>query len=416
MARLQFGLSTHLRTYAGEPEVALLNRFFERNPTNQTDGVALLSRPGTTREFSPGNGPIRGNFSQKGLLGGDLFTVSGDVLFRWDGTTNIQISGTINQSGVIRFAGVSGAGYERVFIADGQSLQYYGGQAYQAVLTLTPGAIADDVVRVDDTYYQFTNASVDAGTPAGTLANPWLVAIGASNAEALANLRYAINRDEVDGVPGTDYSTALVANVRVFSNANTGTTLTVRGRVPGALNPIAPVSVTATGSADGLAWDVGSLAAGPHVLYGVPTPDDVGILSVAMLDSFILCVAAQSQRVYFIRPGETTIDPTDFFEAESEPDRLIDVISVGSQVWLLGQSSTEPWYNNGIEPIPFARIEGRPFSRGTIQGTPVKIADSVILVGDDNIVYRLTAGPQPISTNAISERVRKALEIERANP
>lgn len=415
MARLQFGTSFFNRTFAREPEVALLNRFFERNPTNQSDGVALLSRPGSTLEFSPGNGPIRGNYSQKGLFDGDLFTVSADSFFRYDGETETHVTGTINQDGYVKFAGVSGAGYQRLFIADGQSLQYYGGQAYQAVLTLTPGAIADDVVRVDDMYYKFTNGSVDDGTPQGTVANPWLVAIGASNAEALANLRYAINRDEDTGVPGTSYSTALEENPRVFSNANTATTLTVRGRVAGPLDPVANVTVTVANTDDGLAWDVGALAAGPHVLYGVATPDDVGILSVAMLDSFILCLAANSQRIYFIRPGETEIDPTDFFEAESEPDRLIDIISVGSQVWLLGQSSTEPWYNNGQEPIPFARIEGRPFARGTIQGTPVKIADSVILVGDDNIVYRLTAGPEPISTNAISEKIRKALEIERAN-
>lgn len=410
--RLQFGLSTFLRTYGREPEVALYNRFFERAPANLTEQVALLSRPGSTMLYSPGVGPIRGNFSMKGLFLGNLFTVSLDALYRFDGSTTTPITGTISQDGSARFAGVRGAGFERVFIADGQSLQYYGGQAYSATLTLTPGTIADDVVRVDSTYYQFA-ADPTTGTPDGTVGNPYLVDTGASNADALSNLRKAIN---ATGVGGVDYSVEItVANARVTANANTATTVSVRGVVAGALDPIAPVTVTATGGADGLAWDVAQLTAGAHVLYGVATPDSVGILDVTVLDSFVLCVAANSQRIYFIRPGETTIDPLDFFEAESEPDQLIGAIAVGSQVWLLGQSSIEPWVTNGVEPIPFQRLDGSPISRGTIQGTSVKIANSVITVGDDNMVYQITGGPKVISTPAISERIRKALEIERAS-
>lgn len=411
MARIPLGVGAYSRPYAGSAEVELLNRFFERNPANQVDNIALLSRPGSSLLYTPGVGPIGMNFSQPGLLGSDLFTVSGGALFRYDGTTETAITGSISTSSTPRFAPVRGAGYERIFIADGTSLQYYGGQAYSATLTLTPGTIADDKVQIDGIYYQFTAGSVNAGTPLGTLANPWLVAIAGSNANALANLRKAVN---LTGVAGTDYSTATTINTRVTANANSSTTVSVRGAVAGALNPVAPVSVVVTGGADGLAWDVAQLTAGAHVLYGVVTPDSVAIKSVAMLDSFILCAVAASQRVYFIRPGETTIDALDFFEAESEPDQLVDLFSVGSQVWLLGQSSTEPWYNAGTAPIPFARIEGRPFARGTLDGSAVKLSDSVLLVGDDNIVYKLTGGPEPVSNPGISEQIRLALEIERA--
>lgn len=415
MARVPLGQGAFNRTFGREPEIVLLNRFFETDPTNQTDGVALLSRPGSTFEHNFGTGPIRKQFNLPSLLEGDNFVVSATSFYRYDIDGNSQlVTGTVAGTGTPSMAGVKGAGYQRVFIADGTQLQYYGGQAYSATLTLTPGAIADDVVTIDGVYYKFTSGAVGTGH-AGTVGDPYLVAIGGSDATALSNLRKAVNDT---GVQGTDYSTGLVQNARVTANSNTALTVGVRGRVAGALSPTAIVTVTNTGGADGLAWDHSPLAAGAHVLYGVPTPDDVGIVSVASLDSFVLCVQANSQRVYFIRPGSTEIDDLDFFEAESETDDLIEVVSVGDQVWLIGQKSIEPWYANGStdpDANPFSRVQGRPFSIGAIEGTVVKLADSVFLVGNDMIVYRVQGGPTPISNPGIVERVRKALKAEKDN-
>lgn len=419
MARVPLGQGAFNRTFGRYAEVVLKNRFFEVNPTNQTDGVALLSRPGSTFENNFGVGPIRKQFNKPGLHEGDNFIVSNDAFYRYDVDGNSQlVSGSVGTNGTPSMAGVKGAGYQRVFIADGQSLQYYGGQAYDAILSVAAGTIANDIVVVDGIYYQFSAGSVDTGAPAGTVGNPWKVNAGASNAAALTNLRNAINADGVNGTPGTDFSTATVANARVVSNANTATTVTVRGRVAGPLTPTALVSVTIVTTDDTLSWNHSPLAANAHVLYGVETPDDIGIISVAELGSFILCVQANSQRVYFIRPGETTIDPLDFFEAESDTDDLIEVVKVGDQVWLVGSKSIEAWYLNGStdpDANPFSRVQGRPFSIGAIEGTIVVLANSVFLVGDDHIAYRIQGGPTPISNPAISERIRKALKAEKEN-
>ena len=414
--RVPLGKGAFNRTFGRQAEIVLLNRFFETNPTNQTDSVALLSRPGSTFENSFGNGPIRKQFNLPGLFDWDNFIVSGDAFFRYsDAGVITPVTGTVSQDATPSMCAVKGAGYQRIFIADGQTLQYYGGQAYSSTLTLTPGTIADDVVVIDGVYYKFASSSLDTGSPAGTLANPYKVNVGGSNANALANLRKAVN---ATGVAGTDYSTAVVQNARVIANANTALTMSVRGRVAGALSPVANVSVSVAGGSDGLAWDNNPLAAGAHVLYGVATPDDIGIVSVADLGSFVLCVQANSQRVYFIRPGETTIDPLDFFEAESETDDLIEVVTVGDQVWLIGNKSIEPWYLNGSsdpDANPFSKVQGRPFSIGAIEGTVVKLANSVFLVGSDQIVYRIQGGPEPISNPGIVERVRKALKAEKDN-
>lgn len=545
--KLPVGVSAYRRDYGRAPEIKLVNRFFETNPANQIEGSSLLSRPATVFETSAGDGPVRACFAAPGLFEEDLFFVSNDELFRYDGTDVTQIIGSIAGTGAPRMAGIRGAGYERLFIADGVSLQYFGGALYTAVLTAS-GTIADDVVVIDgvhfqfaaalsspataatatlslgagdaahnDTividgvYYRFENDGLQSGdgtqarpywvksnrrtdafsmnnlaaaingtgtvgtqygsgvvphptvrstsntasqlvvtaiTPGpsgnnidvsvvignnqadgfswgsatltggsavvddGTVSTPYLVNKGASNAQALENLRKAIN---ASGVPGTDYSNTITEPPagRVQSNANTATTVTVRAKDAGQPAPDINVSVITTGSSDGLSWSSSTLQSPPTdnaVLYTIPTPDDVGIIAVTAINSFILCAVAGSQRVYFIRPGSVEIDPLDFFEAESEPDQLVDIITVGDQVWCIGQASTDVYYPTGDNAAPFARAEGRPFSRGAIPGTSVKLADSVVLVGDDNIVYRLTGGPQPISTHGISERVRKMRE------
>jgi hypothetical protein len=80
-------------------------------------------------------------------------------------------------------------------------------------LTLT-GAISvdDDKVSMNAVYYQWAAGSVDAGTPAGTSANPWKVAYGGTDAQALINLFAAVN---ASGVAGTTYSTALTQNAQI---------------------------------------------------------------------------------------------------------------------------------------------------------------------------------------------------------
>lgn len=92
------------------------------------------------------------------------------------------------------------------------------------VLTAAGVISSGNVVRINSTYYSWTSGSVDSGAPAGTSANPWLVAMGASTAEAMANLYDAIG---ATGSPGVTYSTALTAHTTVTPFGLTETTVAV---------------------------------------------------------------------------------------------------------------------------------------------------------------------------------------------
>lgn len=151
-------------------------------------------------------------------------------------------------------------------------------------------------------------------------------------------------------------------------------------------------------------------------LTQVTVPDDVGVVSVGYIASFVICVIAQGYgvngRFYWINPGETTINALNFATAERSPDPLFSVRVVGDQFWLLGTNSTEVWYATGDPSTPFMRVQGRVFDRGVWGGTDVIIGDSVLVVDQDGVVQRIGGGPQRVSNNSIEERIRKAMRLQ----
>lgn len=188
MADVPLGKSAYRRIYGQEPEIKMVNRFFEQDPTNPVSGNALLTRPGTSLLWTVGDGPIRGTKTQSGAFNSDMFIVSAQTLYRVapDGT-QIEITGTINYGRRPEMTVAVGPSYEYLFISDGETLQLYEGLSCSrgTLSEDTGGAVADgDQVRIGDVYYQFTNGSVDTGTPDGTSANPWLVALGTAKASA----------------------------------------------------------------------------------------------------------------------------------------------------------------------------------------------------------------------------------------
>lgn len=413
MTKVNFSPSDYERIVADSSSLTLKNRYFEQNPFLTDDGASLISRPGLRQFVRVGQGPIRGLFSEPGTFNGDLFTASYDTLYRVDKlktVTTIQ-GGLFNPDrGVVKMAITANIGEvpEYLFFADGRNLFVFIENGY-AVGTLTGTPANTDVVRVDNTYYRFTNASVDAGTPSGTLANPWLVALGVSAAEALENLSDAFG---ATGIAGVQYSTALTANGQVVTTAVTGTSVSVRATLIGALGDA--IITTETGAA--LTWGSGTLTGG-----GTPTssvvqmPDDVGVIDVAVVNSFVIVIPAQGQgingRFYWIEPGETTVDPLNFATAERSPDEVFGVVVIGDQFWLPGESTTEVWYVSNDPENRMQRLQGVVFDRGTWEGTAVAINEALIVCDADGAVFQITGGtPKRISQADVEEEIRKAIQ------
>jgi hypothetical protein len=231
--------------------------------------------------------------------------------------------------------------------------------------------------------------------------------IGASTADTIENLYNAINET---GEAGVDYSTALTAHPTAYSYNFTPTVMAVRAKAFGTSGNT--IVTTETGA--NTTWAGGTLSeGGDPMMLQVPTPDDVGMITVCYISSFIVVVPSQGQgingRFYWLLPGEITIDPLNFATAERSPDPILDARVMGDQIWFFGNNSTEVWYPSGGDTT-FSRIQGKLFDHGVVQGTALQVGDSLMVVDVNGVVYQNTGSPQRVSNNSIEERIRNAIK------
>src|SRR5690606_5694296 len=151
---------------------------------------------------------------------------------------------------------------------------------------------------------------------------------------AYSRLYGAIN---ASGVAGTDYSTDLTdPNDKAQAVSYSGGMLMAQATTPGLTGN--GVDTTATGS---LSWgDTTLTGGGSPMVRPVQMPEDLGAVDVAVLNSFVFVLPAQDDkvkgRVYFIEPGETTVNPLNYFTAERSPDGVNGLEVIGDYLWLPG--------------------------------------------------------------------------------
>jgi hypothetical protein len=431
MTSVPLGKGAYERKYAGTPVVELLNRWLEANPANIREGTSVLARPGSTNllGFDPGTftgfAPMRGNFALSGLFDDSLFVVCGSNLFRVNQDMSvIPIVGVLNGTGQPEVAWQKGAGFERLWISDGLLLQFYAGTSSSHGTLTKTGTIVNgtDKFEVEGVFY--TWGTTFSGSDAGTSANPFIVnpTNTTSILDPMNQLVLAIMNA---GTAGVDYS-GNIAGPNSFVSAtsdglNPAVVVTLTALNPGTSGNA--ITFTVTGGTALTASGTGTLLnGGIDALQGCTVPDGAPPLSLSQVSSYVLVSIADTQKFFWVNPGEIVIDPLNFASKESSPDPIESIRAVGDQLLIMGQKSTENWYATGNLAAPFAPIEGRVYARGVVNGTAVVVDDGVVLVGDDGRVYSI--GFQPgdatdtswgvtrISNNGIEERVRFQIRRE----
>lgn len=416
---VDFFQGDYARKAADDGPILLRNRYYEVNPHLSESGVSLLARPGMRYLTTVGEGPIRAMYTKEDAFNGDMFIASGASMYRMDkllASTAFFNDLFSPERGTVNMTVTSAIGTEVpefLFYADGRSLFVYMDSGY-ALGTLTGTAANGDVVLINTVYYTFTNGSVDAGAPAGTMANPWKVALSLSPIISWQNLAAAINASGVDGVT---YSTALTdANAAAQAVIAAAAYLIVQSRLPGVVGNA--IVTTETGA--GIAWGGGTLAGGGAPLNRqVQMPEDVGAFDVATINSFVIVLPTQEGaykgRAYYIEPGETTIDPLNYITAERSPDGILAVEVVGDLFWLPGSGSTEPWYVSQDPAQRMQPLKGVVFDRGTWQGTAAAIHESLIVCDANGAVFKITGNaPKRMSTPGIEGQIRRAIALQQA--
>ena len=102
--------------------------------------------------------------------------------------------------------------------------------------------------------------------------------------------------------------------------------------------------------------------------------------------------------------------------AESQPDKLLRAYAYQQSAYMIGERSTEPWWNTGTGLPPLERIDGQIFEVGCSAIHSVANTDEYLFwLGDDFAVYQATGGGKKrISSSAISHAIAKYDTVEDA--
>ena len=412
------------RSTAEEPIYKVQNRYFEENPTNNVEGSSLILRPGFKHFIEIGSNPPLSLYSQESVFYDNFFTVTKDAVLRVTetGTYDEIISST---DGFKYFTYNNNKGSFTSSLGDIPPYFFIAGdgglwvvpETLFAVNTLTASGLIENgaTISINGVYYRFTTSSVETGTPNGSSGTPYLVDRGIGTAIALANLYYAIT---LTGTPGVHYSSTVIRNPDVNINTQGASSIGFYTNLGGSLGNGLPVTTSGTSV---LSWSASTFTGGgtgwtDNPGYAITLPEDVaGIQAITTLASYVILAVRSSTselsgRFYWINPGDTYIDPANYATAETFPDLIHSIRTVGDTLWLLGGSSSEVWYPTGDSNLPFSRLKGQAFNTGCLKGTDQVIEDSLIFV-DSNYKVRSYSGSSVsvLSDNSIEEQIKRFL-------
>lgn len=198
------------------------------------------------------------------------------------------------------------------------------------------------------------------------------VALGLLGVPGLKALNTAYSGQVRGGwvLPGNTQCLFVIGNQLVLANITTPATATSNAVLGfttiGTLN-------TATGPVkirDNGAGHIAVIVDGPFLyVYSVTAqtmtvssdPAFLGSNTVAEIDGWFIFQQPGTQKFYtspVYWNGVAPFDGTYFALKDDAPDNLVAVIENGRQLWLIGEATTEVWYNAGGLTFPFARLEG----------------------------------------------------------
>lgn len=147
----------------------------------------------------------------------------------------------------------------------------------------------------------------------------------------------------------------------------------------------------------------------------------LGSNRVAYLDGYFIFVDPDTQRFYVSAIDDASqIDALDFASAESSPDDIVSHIISHRELWLLGEQSTEVWFNAGGTDFPFARNNGAVLDIGCVASYSAQLIDNGLMwIARDRLGYGMvvrTNGYQPerVSTIAVEEALQSSTDLSQA--
>lgn len=138
-------------------------------------------------------------------------------------------------------------------------------------------------------------------------------------------------------------------------------------------------------------------------------PADEDVSSLEYISGYFLLCVADSDKVFWLAPGDVDPDPLSFFNVESAPDNNVAVKRLLDEVWFFGQQTIQPFQQTANIDAPFQPIIGRVYEKGCANKSTIAELDNTLYwVGSDLVVYRAETVPIRISDHSLEERLQEA--------
>lgn len=200
-----------------------------------------------------------------------------------------------------------------------------------------------------------------------------------------------------------------------YLGENRGNVLIVDGNVVRKLDPVAETFTAMSGmvaGVDRVQWafaqeEAACLGGGTiHVSTGTviaPASDadwatllsdhsQSGFTSIATLGQRL--IASYGDRIAYSTALDFNATTTlNFYTAESSPDGIVALFTLGSVLWVMGRQTLEPWFQTGVNDDPLRTDVGAVIQRGCLaRDTIAQIKGGIAFIGDDYQPYWLSGG------------------------
>lgn len=147
-----------------------------------------------------------------------------------------------------------------------------------------------------------------------------------------------------------------------------------------------------------------------------------GAVTVSFMDGYFIVPTANTRQfqISALYDG-TSWDGLDIGLKEGSPDNLSTLLVANRQLWLLGEQSTEVWFNSGDPNFPFTRIQGAYMEQGIAARETLKELDGGVYWvtksrnGDAMVVVALQLTlPTRISTYPLEQTIKTYGDISGA--
>lgn len=313
-----------------------VNLYSEKNPSDAPVPFTHYQTPGLDLLISGTGFPMRCSYRASN---GDLYLVIGSSVYYVDSNFNRTLLGTIPYR--ISLVSMADNGLV-VVIVDGSNLGWVIDMPTHSFGTIPSGGDFYGSIRVDylDTFLLFS-------VPA---TNQWYISLSDATFAMFTEVSGSILTGTTVG--GSGYTDGVYTNILLLGGSGGGAAgaFTISGGVVG------PITITNSG--------IG------YVVGDVLTPQGIG--------------AGGSGASFQVVTIGGAFNPLDIATKNGYPDPIQSLIVMHREIWLIGQLTTEIWYDSGAVDFAFQAMPGAFVEHGTIAPYSVCAQDlSVYFLSSD---------------------------------